>query len=47
MHKVLPEIPGEDSKLIDELRWLLGFRKLRSSKKDEILQVVLFLRVAS
>ena len=29
------------------LRWLLGFRKLRSSKKSEILQVVLVLRVAS
>ena len=29
------------------LRWLLGLRKLRSSKKAEILQVVLVLRVAS
>ena len=29
------------------LRWLLGFRKLRSSKKIEILLVVLVLRVAS
>ena len=29
------------------LRWLLGFRKLRSSKKVEISQFVLVLRVAS
>ena len=29
------------------LRWLLGFRKLRSSRKVEILQFVLALRVAS
>ena len=27
--------------LKDTLRWLLGFSKLRSSKNDEILQVVL------
>ena len=29
------------------IRWLLGFRKLRSSKKVEILQVVLVLQVPS
>ena len=35
--------------LIDKvaLRWLLGFRKLRFSKKVELLQVVLVLRVSS
>ena len=30
-----------------KLKWLLGFRKLRSSKKVEILQVTVVLRVVS
>ena len=34
-------------KYFNYIRWLLGLRKLRSSKKVEILQVVLVLRVGS
>ena len=47
-------IETDDNKLPDDttlenvtLRWLVGFRKLRSSKKVKILQVVLFSQVAS
>ena len=47
MIKCLTNSMSDELKEVKYLRWLLEFRKLRSLKNVEILQVVLVLRVAS